>query len=90
MSDGYREPTEDEKVLGEGLVGSQIEIYWDGDFVFYPCKVTKYDATNSKYSVIYENDDTGVEYIEDLDSSQWRIWDGSEEDYAKCNTVQVI
>ena len=78
MSSNYRLPTSEEKQLGQGLVGSKIEIFWDGDNVYYPCVITGYEKDQGKYSVVYEGDDTGDKYVEDLKVSTWRIWGGSE------------
>lgn len=75
--------------MTEGLVGAQIEIYWDGDLVYYPCKVSRYDAATNKFWVLYENDESGAEYEEDLANSKWRIWAGTEEEFNANKIIKV-
>ena len=75
--------------MTNGLIGAQIEIYWDGDLVYYPCKVCRYDDATKKYWVLYENDETGGEYEEDLLTSKWRIWAGTEEEFNANKIIKV-
>lgn len=82
MADKYRIPSAEEKQLGQELIGKKITIFWDGDNVFYPCIVTEYDATNDKFGVVYEENSTGEKYTEDLKSSAWKIWAGTDAEYA--------
>ncbi len=81
MSDSYRFPTEEEKKLGQQLVGTKISIFWDGDDVFYPSTVRGYDASKGTFSVVYEEDTTEEVYIEDLKVSKWKIWGGTAREY---------
>lgn len=73
----FRDPLPEERCLGEQLLGNRVEIYWDGDDVFYPAIVNGFNHNSSKHSVIYDNDDSGIIYEEDFssNSSVWRIWD---------------
>ena len=71
----FREPTEVEKTWTTGLISHKIEIFWDGDNVFYPGIVIRYDEEQLKHVVLYENDDTNQEYVEDLVNTTWNIWD---------------
>lgn len=60
------------------LVSKHIEIYWDGDRIFYPCTILRRisesptdlnDTTFAEYVVLYENDDSQEEYTERLSLS---------------------
>lgn len=82
MADLYRFPTREEKQFGQELVGKKITIYWDGDNVFYPCTVIEFDSSNGKFNVEYEENSDGEKYSEDLKTSTWKIWAGTEEEYA--------
>ena len=73
----FREPTLEEKSKLIIKSGSRVEIFWDGDYVFYPAVVVKYDVAGGKHTVVYDNDDTGEEYSEDLKTTLFRIWDES-------------
>lgn len=78
-STGQRTALESPVLLDlERLVSRHIEIYWDGDRVFYPCTVIKalpptlIDPAESQYAevvVLYENDDSNEEYTEKLSLS---------------------
>jgi hypothetical protein len=90
MSDSkYRLPTEEEKRQGAGLSGSKIAIWWDGDSMFYPCVVKSYDEKSGKFSVLYEEDNTGEQYEEDLNTSTWKIWAGTEQEYLTERILKV-
>ena len=82
MSDHYRFPTREEKQLGPELVGKKIAIYWDGDKVYYPGFVTGYDESTHKFEVEYEEDSTHEKFDEDLRTSGWKIWGGTDAEYA--------
>lgn len=73
----YRDPTEEEKSGGDSLKDCYIEIYWDGDNLYYPGRVLGYDPTTDKHLVLYDGECEGSEYLEDLRSSVWRIGDPS-------------
>lgn len=81
----YRELSEAETTLLTPLaVGSRIAIYWDGDDDYYPCRVTSIvDGPHHKYTVLYEEDETHLQYEEDLEKSKYLIWSGTDEEYAK-------
>lgn len=81
MSDNYRFPTREEKQYGVELVGKKIAIYWDGDDVYYPGVVTGFDENTQKFTVEYEEDSTNEKYMEDLKSSSWKIWAGTDDEY---------
>jgi len=60
------------------LVSKHIEIYWDGDRLYFPCTVIKCLSSSpldpmqcpiAEFIVIYENDDTFEEYTEQLSMS---------------------
>lgn len=89
MSDNYRFPTREEKQLGAELVGKKIAIYWDGDKVYYPGIVTGYDEITQKVWVEYEENDSGEKYSEDLRSSGWKIWGGTDAEYAAEREIKV-
>jgi hypothetical protein len=76
MNIKYRPSTaEDQQLLkfpGE-FVGCNISIFWDGDNVFYPCTVVRYDTETDKFAVRYVNDETNEESIEDLQTSKWQV-----------------
>lgn len=90
MTDAYRFPSRDEKLLGQELIGKKITIFWDGDNVFYPCTVTGYDGSNGKFTVEYEENSSGEKYTEDLKSSTWKIWAGTDEEYAAEIEIKVL
>jgi hypothetical protein len=79
----YREQSKAE-TLTPLVVGSRIAIYWDGDDEYYPCRVTTIlDGLHHKYTVLYEEDETDLQYEEDLEKSKYLIWSGTDEQYAK-------
>lgn len=90
MTDSYRFPSRDEKLLGQELIGKKITIFWDGDNVFYPCTVTGFDGSNGKFTVEYEENSSGEKYTEDLKSSSWKIWAGTDEEYAAEREIKVL
>ena len=60
------------------LISKHIEIYWDGDRIFYPCTIVRRlsespadfnDTAFAEYVVLYENDDSKEEYTERLSLS---------------------
>lgn len=83
MSDQYRIPTNEEKSQKQDLIGKKITIFWDGDDVYYPGVVKGYDEKDDKYSVLYDGDISGEVYTEDLVQSAWKIWAGTDEEYAR-------
>lgn len=82
---GFRDLSESERInmANKSLVGHHISIFWDGDSVFYPCTVKSYDENSGKHMVLYLNDESGELYDEDLRNSKWRLWEGTEEDFAR-------
>lgn len=76
----FRFPNEDEKRFQRELIGSKIEIYWDGDDIFYPALVTEFNDITGLHTVLYDNDDTNETYVEDLSSSIWKLFDESATD----------
>lgn len=36
-------------------MGSSLEIWWDGDEVFYPCTVTGYDEAAGTHQLLYDD-----------------------------------
>lgn len=89
MSVQYRSPTAEEKTQNHELVGKRISIFWDGDNVYYPGLVTAYDPNGDKFSVVYEESSPGEVYTEDLRSSTWKIWSGTDEEYAATLEMKV-
>lgn len=63
-------------------MGKKITIFWDGDVVYYPCTIVGYDGPSDKFLVEYEENNTGERYTEDLRSSNWKIWAGTDAEYA--------
>ena len=90
MSDNYRAPSATEAAFRQELVGSKITIFWDGDNAFYPCIVKGYDDKTDTFSVLYEENDNGEVYSENLRTSKWKIWDGSDADFVPEPNNQVI
>lgn len=72
----FRCPTFEERTNKADLIGRRIEIFWDGDNVYYPASVKSYDVETGVFHVKYENDPGGDDYEENLDSTNWNIWDG--------------
>ena len=85
--DQFRDPTADELVATNELIGHRINIWWDGDFVFYPCKITGYQEEDNMHLVKYDNDDTGPMYPELLSKQPWKIWNGTDEEFDAYNNV---
>ncbi|RYH25604.1 hypothetical protein EON65_15365 [archaeon] len=73
VNDGFDEPTEEESQWAEELIGHRISVFWDGDQVYYPALVTRYDETKEKFLILYEGDEIGREYVEDLRNAIWKI-----------------
>lgn len=89
MSELYRVPTAEEKLQKHELVGRKISIFWDGDNVFYPGIIKGYDEKTDAFSVVYDEGGDEEAYTEDLRTSTWKIWSGSDEEYAKAVEVKV-
>jgi hypothetical protein len=83
MEEKYGDPTYEEVRAPDGLSGKRITIFWKGDNVYYPCLVKKYDAKKERHVVLYENDESGKEYLENLRKSGWKIWRGTEQEYVE-------
>lgn len=69
----FRDCLEEDRNCGDELSGCKISIYWDGDNVYYPGTVISFDSNSKKHSVVYDNDDSNLEYEEDLLVSQWKV-----------------
>ena len=89
MSDNYRVPSATEIVLRQELINAKISIFWDGDNVYYPCTITGYDEITDKFSVVYEENDSGEVYLEDLRTSTWKIWSGTESEFIAQRNTKV-
>lgn len=86
MSSHFRDPTPDELAASAGdLVGRRISLWWDGDEVFYPCKVVSFDESTGVINVKYDNDDAGPICEEKLENQAWKIWTGTDEDFEVYN-----
>jgi hypothetical protein len=85
----YRYPNEDEIRFQRELIGSKIEIYWDGDEIFYPALVTEFDESTGLHTVLYDNDDTNEAYKEDLSSTKWKLFDESATEEADEEKIKV-
>lgn len=83
ISDGYVTPDPTLLQYGRQLVGERITIYWDGDDVFYPARILDFIEDTNMYKVVYENDESEMIYEENLTTSTWKIWRGSDEEYMK-------
>lgn len=77
----FGKPTPQEVVLGEQLIGKKIAILWDGDKVFYPASIIKYDPSSRAYTVVYHKDESGSEYVENLLKTVWKIWRGTDAEF---------
>lgn len=74
MSIKYRVATpEDFQKLGAEFVGVKISIFWDGDNVYYPCTVVRYDSEKDEFFVKYDSDKGDVEHCEDLRNGKWKV-----------------
>lgn len=82
-------PNQAEINWGPELVGRHISIFWDGDQVYFPCTVVKFDDQRDKIHVLYENDPTGRKYVESLRRTVWKLWKGTEEEYKQLTKPQV-
>lgn len=79
--DKYRNPEPDE-IKTRLPVGTRLNIYWNGDKRYYPCKIVGFnDKKHHIYNVLYEEDDSGIQYNEDLNKSKFKIWAGTDEEY---------
>jgi Lamin-B receptor of TUDOR domain len=82
INNGFRVPMEEEKISGGQLIGRGVEIYWEGDEVYYTGKIISYDESTRLYMVKYDEGDEEP-YEEDLcGSSAWRIYGGDKASYA--------
>lgn len=68
-------------------IGSHIEIFWDGDNVFYPGKVIRFEEATGTHIVVYDNDDE--EYSENLAASRWRYVRAPGDDPSKVINTKV-
>ena len=90
MPAGYRVPTKEEMAYTTQLVGALINIYWDGEGIYYPAKVVSYIPATRQFKAVYvEEAEPRVQYDEDLssilskraDRTVWAIWDGAKAGY---------
>ena len=86
--DKFRDPSPEEAAATTALVGHRINIWWDGDNVFYPCKIVAFNEEDNKHSVRYDNDEEGAISPELLTAQPWKIWDGSAEEFDAYNEAQ--
>lgn len=77
----YGRPTSEEQSSGHGLVGARISIYLQYEKKCYPCRVLKYIPDRQTYEVLYEEDDSQEVYEEDLRSTSWKVWRGTDAEY---------
>ena len=71
----FRDPTPTEKALSSDLIGKRVEIFWDGDNIFYSGRIKGYKSRNGTHAVLYDNDETGKIYEENLRTSVWRVYE---------------
>ena len=71
----FRDPMEEEKLNLSALVGQRVAIWWDGDSVFYTCRLLTFNPITSTFMVLYDNDTNNQHYEENLNNSAWKIWD---------------
>lgn len=71
--DGTSGDEADNARLGGGLpnpsravlaAGTRLEVWWDGDKVFYACRVAGYDAATGKHALEYDDGDTDEVHLE--------------------------
>ena len=86
--DKFREPTAEEAVATTALVGHRINIWWDGDNAFYPCKIVAFNEEDKMHLVKYDNDEEGPLSPELLSKQPWKIWNGSDEEFDAYNEAQ--
>jgi hypothetical protein len=90
MSASFRDPTAEEVASsGESLVGRRISLWWDGDQVFYPCRVVSFDSNSGIINVKYDNDDGGPICEERLENQAWKIWSGTDEEFEVYNQEKI-
>lgn len=82
-------PPENHDFLGKELIDKHIEIYWDGDDVYYPAYVKDYNEETGKHIVAYDSDGKSALYDEDLKESKWKIWVGTNEQYETYKVLNV-
>eukprot|EP01041_Mallomonas_annulata_P003345 gene3345-6619_t len=85
--ENYQKPSIDERSLGQNLAGRHIDIFWDGDNVYYPATIIGYSSEKKLYTVRYDEGDE--EFEEDLANIEWRLWNGTEEEYHALKAAQV-
>ena len=86
--DKFRDPTAEESAATTALVGHRIQIFWDGDSKFYPCKIVAYNEEDNMHVVKYDNDEKGALSPELLSKQPWKIWNGSDEEFDAFNDAQ--
>jgi len=89
MASKFVEPSPEEKSATRALIGRRVNIWWDGDQVFYPAKVVDFQDTDGAHLVKYDNDDEGAVCPEILNTQPWQIWDGSDEEFEAYNQVEL-
>lgn len=77
----FQEPTDAQKAALTSIVDHIIEIFWDGDDVYYPCTVLSVNGDNN-VSVRYFGDSEDPA-DENLLESKWRIWNGRKDVFVK-------
>jgi hypothetical protein len=87
--DLFIDPSPAEKVATDGLIGRRVNIWWDGDNVFYPGKIVGYQSTDGAHQVKYDNDDEGPVCAEQLSKQPWKLWSGTEADFDAYNQAQL-
>ena len=90
MTDLFRDPSPDELQSYSALVGTRISIWWDGDNVFYPCKVVEFDDVAKQHVVKYDNDENGSLSSEILGNQPWKVWEGTDEEFDAYNDTNKM
>ena len=87
--DRFIDPTPEEQEATHGLIGRRINIWWDGDQVFYPGKIVGYQDADNMHQLKYDNDDEGPVCTEQLSKQPWKIWNGNDEEFDAYNQAQL-
>ena len=81
----FENVTSDELNDHDGMTGKRIQVYWDGDKVFYSAVIRGYVKESGAYVVVYDSDSaTEIPVLEDLKSQPLnyvKVWRGDDDQY---------
>ena len=70
----FRAPSDRERRNGKELIGKKVQIYWDGDNVYYAGIVMAFTPGDEEGAYKVQYTDRKI-HKENLGASDWLIWD---------------